>query len=71
MTDPYAKIDPENPKFWQRNDVALGYTAMEFIGIYSGRVPSQEGDAALGLCWKESAIRDICTAKKIGPNPHI
>ena len=69
LTDPYRKVDPNEPGFWERNDVALGEVARQFIGCYSGRLqPNQDHgeDAALGLCWPEDVIREICAAQKPG-----
>ncbi|MGQ0456129.1 MAG: hypothetical protein ACT4OU_03595 [Hyphomicrobium sp.] len=71
MSEPYRPVDPDAPDYWSRNDIAISGSAMEFVGIYSGRVPTAQGEAALGLCWKESAIRQICESKKWGSNPHI
>lgn len=71
MTNPYQNIDPAEPNFWQRNDILLGENRMEFLGCYSGRIGALEEGAALGLCWKESAIKLICQAKSIGKHPHV
>ena len=71
MKAPYIQPDPNSPAFWSSNDIALGHTAMEFVGTYSGRVLAEEGEAALGLCWKESTIKEICGARKLGKNPHL
>jgi hypothetical protein len=62
LNDPYEKVDPDAPGFWDRKDVAMfGAEGTEFIGIYSGRIPEKEGEAALGLCWRKSAIEDVCS----------
>jgi len=71
MTDPYRDVDPSAPDFHQRDDIALGENRMEFVGVYSGRVPSNEGEAALGLCWKVSAIDAICDHRVVGRHPHF
>ena len=71
MSDPYRPVDFDEPSFMLRNDVALSGNKMEFVGIYSGRIPSNEAEAALGFVWKESAIRQICVSKKIGAHPHL
>lgn len=72
MTDPYRYFDPQTPEFWNRNDIALGAHAIEFLGCYSGRVGTKKEDgAALGLCWPEHVIKEICQAKSIGKNPHV
>lgn len=61
--DPYKAIDLDDPDFWNRDDVNIfGSEATEFIGIYSGRIPEIEGEAALGLCWTKDAIAQICSA---------
>ena len=72
LNDPYKKVDPDEPGFWQRDDVALGEVARQFIGCYSGRLqPNQNHgeDAALGLCWPENVIKEICAAKQTGEWP--
>lgn len=71
MTDPYKPLDPDEPNFWSRDDIALGENRMEFIGCYSGRVGKQEDGAALGVCWKESTIKLICESRRVGKNPHV
>ncbi|WP_439499875.1 trypsin-like peptidase domain-containing protein [Bosea sp. (in: a-proteobacteria)] len=68
-TDPYEEVDIDDPGFWQRADVALNETRMEFVGIYSGRVTGQADDAALGLCWREDAIATICSSRATGRVP--
>jgi hypothetical protein len=61
--DPYKKVDFDEPGFWNRNDVAIfGSEATEFVGIYSGRIPEKEGEAAIGLCWRKDAIEQVCSA---------
>lgn len=60
---PYKPLDETEPGFWDRPDVALfGSEGTEFIGIYSGRIPEKEGEAALGLCWRRDAIEMTCGA---------
>lgn len=71
MTDPYKPVDPDEPNFHSRNDIALGENRMEFVGCYSGRVGKKEDGAAVGLCWKESAIKLIGSSKITGRHPHI
>jgi hypothetical protein len=62
LNDPYKSVHVDEPGFWDRDDVALiGSEATEFIGIYSGRIPEKEGDAALGLCWRKDAIELVCS----------
>jgi hypothetical protein len=63
LSDPYEELDFDNPGFWNRSDVALHGTGMQFVGAYSGRLPTAETEAALGLCWKESVLQEICLAK--------
>lgn len=61
--DPYRPVDPNEPGFWNRDDVNIfGSEATEFIGIYSGRIPEKEAEAALGLCWRKDAIEQVCSA---------
>lgn len=61
--DPYKPVNTDEPGFWNRDDVAIfGAEATEFIGIYSGRIPEKEGEAALGLCWRKDAIEQVCSA---------
>ena len=60
--------NPDDPhgKFELKNSTHIG-RAVQFIGCYSGRATGErESDAALGLCWRESAIREICEARKPG-----
>ena len=71
MTNPYAPLNVDSPDFSSRDDVALGEHRMEFVGCYSARIGPVEEGAALGLCWKESAIREICATQKQGKHPHI
>lgn len=71
MSDPYKTIDPENPAFWQRKDIAFAENRMEFVGCYSGRIGKKEEGAALGLCWREDVIQKICSSKKLAKHPHI
>jgi hypothetical protein len=54
MTDPYRPVDPTQPGFHERDDIALGENRLEFVGAYSSRVPAEEGEAALGLCFNAS-----------------
>lgn len=60
MGDPYREVDIDAPEFWNRADVALSETGVQFVGIYSGRIPSEVTEAAIGICWTEEAIREIC-----------
>lgn len=69
--DPYRALDMEDSEFWSRNDVFLGSRGIEFVGCYSGRIMSREEGAALGLCWRKSAIEEICCGRKKGKHPHI
>ena len=71
MTDPYKDPDPNSSDFWSRNDVAIGGNATQFVGIYSGRLRDKEDKSALGLCWREETIIDVCRGKKLGTHPHI
>ncbi len=70
-TDPYRPVDPDEPGFWKREDVAIfGSEGTEFVGCYSGRIMPKEDGAALGLCWRKDAIEEICRSRKKGENPH-
>ena len=71
MSNPYKPIDEKEPGFWNRSDVALSGRGMEFIGCYSGRVGNKEEGAALGLCWREVVIKEVCLGNKKGKHPHI
>lgn len=72
MSDPYRKVDPDAPDFWERDDVALwGSQGTQFVGCYSGRSMTSENEAALGLCWRADIIREICSGGTLGRNPHI
>ena len=63
LKDPYKPVNPDEPDFWSRDDVAInGAEGTEFVGIYSGRIPEKEGEAALGLCWRKDAIERVCSA---------
>ena len=70
-SDPYRPLNFNDPNFFNRADVALGGTATEFIGCYSGRVGPAEEGAALGLCWRKDVIEQICSARSIGKHPHV
>ena len=71
MRDPYRNVDPDEPGFWNRDDVALGSQGTQFVGCYSGRAMGKENEAALGLCWRATTIEEICRGRKPGTNPHI
>ena len=72
MSDPYRKVDPDEPGFWERGDVAIwGSQGTMFIGCYSGRAGTDEQEAAVGLCWRTDTIQEICRAQKLGRNPHF
>ena len=72
MKDPYRKVDPDEPGFWNRDDVAIwGSQGTQFVGCYSGRVMTTESEAALGLCWRADTIQAICHGGKLGRNPHL
>jgi hypothetical protein len=62
LNHPYAPVDPDAPNFWSRDDIVFGHTAMEFVGVYSGRLKQNEADAALALVWKRELIEEICQA---------
>lgn len=61
MSDSYREVDPNQPGFWNRKDVALwGSQGTQFVGCYSGRITPRENEAALGLCWRSDVIEEIC-----------
>lgn len=68
-TDPYEELDVEDPGFWERADVALNETRMEFVGVYSGRASGLAEDAALGLCWRQDVVEAICRSRMPGKTP--
>ena len=51
-----------------QSDTAIG-TDTEFIGCYSGRVPTLQHEAALGICWRKDVIDLICETKQRGQHP--
>lgn len=60
--------NPDDPygKFELKHSTVQG-EGVQFIGCYGGRATGdRESDAALGLCWRESVIREICEARKPG-----
>ena len=70
-TDPYS-WDGDNPNFLTRPDVMIGSRGVEFVGCYGGRIPGEgKEDAALGLCWTEAAIEEVCLGAKTGDHPHV
>ena len=72
QTNPYHPIDPEEPGFWKRNNVAIfGSEGTEFVGCYSGRIMPKEEGAALGLCWRKDVIEEICRGRKRAEHPHV
>ena len=66
--------NPENPYAPpQEHDLSkcnLG-RGMQFLGCYSGRLGPEEEGAALGLCWREEVLREICLGDTKGEHPHI
>lgn len=65
-SDPYRSWNPNEPGFYERDDIYLGTEAKEFVGCYSARVGGKEEGAALGLCWRKDVIEYICSSKQIG-----
>ena len=53
------------------SDIFVGETRMEFVGCYSGRIGKKEEGAALGLCWRNEAISEICSGSQLAANPHV
>jgi hypothetical protein len=70
MSDPYKPVDVDDPNFWNRADIAHCENRTDFVGIYSSRVPAQENEAAIGLCFKTAAIDAVCNGVA-GIHPHI
>ena len=71
MSNPYKTLDFDSPGFWGSGNIALGSRGIEFAGCYSGRVGDMNADqAALGLCWRESTIIDVCSGRKPGKHPN-
>ena len=71
-SSPYRKVNPDEPGFWERRDIALfGSEGWQFVGCYGARIGRQEEGAALGVCYRDDAIFDICTAKVRATHPHI
>ena len=62
-SDPYRELDQRDPDFWNSADIVLIGRGIAFVGCYSGRVGRREDQAALGLCWREETIREICASK--------
>lgn len=71
VNDPYEEIDMDAPDFWERDDIALTETGIEFIGCYSGRIGRDEDGAALGICWGVEVIDLICASRCIGKHPQV
>jgi hypothetical protein len=70
LDKPYASFDPASPDFWESDNIAIAHSAMEFVGIYSGRIPTTIGEAALGICWNIDAINLVCSSRKLGTHPN-
>lgn len=69
-SEPYKPLTMDEPGFWEREDIAIfGSIGREFVGCYSGRVGTNEEGAALGLCWREDVIKEVCNGRQ-AQNPH-
>ena len=70
-SNPYNNIDFNDPNILSSEDIVLSGQATEFIGCYSGRIGSGEIDgAALGLCWREETIIEVCSGQMLGEHPN-
>jgi hypothetical protein len=71
--DPYRSLANMSEKeFWNSNSIVFSGINKEFVGIYGGRsLSDKENGAALGICWKEEAIREICSESTRGKHPHF
>ena len=66
--------NPEDPHApLQEDDLSMNTLGrgMQFLGCYSGRLGPEEEGAALGLCWREEILREICLGDTKGEHPHI
>ena len=66
--------NPEDPHAPVREQELLKHDwgrGIEFIGCYSGRLGPEEEGAALGLCWREDTLREVCIGGTRGEHPHI
>lgn len=62
----WSPSDPNNrnlDEIMKKKDFILAGEGKQFIGCYSGRFVPNEEKAALGLCWREEVIKEICEQK--------
>lgn len=52
------------------SEITINGTAHDFIGVYSGRLPGREFEAALGLCWKAALVEEICADGVLSRHPY-
>lgn len=71
MRNPYEPLNPDTQEFRESNEIAIGENRLEFIGCYSGRIGKSEEGAALGLCWRQETLDNICRYRTIGKHPHV
>ena len=57
--------DSDGSDYRTQNSAPRLTSGNTFLGCYSARV-FQEGSDALGICWKASAIEEVCRGKKRG-----
>ena len=63
---PWSPSDPNNKninEIMKKKDFILTGEGQQFIGCYSGRFVPNEEEAALGICWREEVIKEICKQK--------
>ena len=62
----WSPSDPNNKnlnEIMKKEDFCVIGEGKQFIGCYSGRFVPNEEEAALGLCWHEGVIKEICKQK--------
>ena len=62
----WSPSDPNNRnlnEIMKKKDFCLVGEGKQFFGCYSGRFVPNEEEAALGLCWREGVIEEICKQK--------
>ena len=63
--DPYGPLRDQNLR---KSSLGRG---MQFLGCYSSRIGPETEGAALGLCWREEILKEICLGNTKGEHPHI
>ena len=64
--DPYAGFG--NQLTLRQSTLGRG---MQFLGCYSGRIGPEAEGAAIGLCWREETLREVCLGGATGQHPHV